>query len=311
MDKKIKGILKNPLKAIPSLGHRGFFNWMSDDTYLSMLYRIKMGKPLNLDAPQTYNEKIQWLKLYDRRPEYTMMVDKYAVKDYVEGIIGKEHIIPTLGVWDKFDEIDFEKLPNQFVLKCTHDSGGLVIVKDKSKLDITAARVNINHCLRHNYYWGLREWPYKDMKPRIIAEQYMVDESGTELKDYKFFCFDGEPKAMFIATDRSNPNEETKFDFFDMNFNHLPFTNGHPNATKTIEKPRGFEEMKELAAKLSKGIPHVRVDLYDINGHIYFGEMTFSHWSGFVPFVPSEWDTTFGRWIKLPNTKFLGGASLD
>lgn len=300
MDKKIKGILKNPLKAIPSLGHRGFFNWMSDDTYLSMLYRIKMGKPLNLAAPQTYNEKIQWLKIYDRRPEYTMMVDKYAVKDYVEGIIGKDHIIPTLGVWDNFDDIDFGKLPNQFVLKCTHDSGGLVIVKDKSKLDIAATRAKINRCLKHNYYWGLREWPYKDMKPRIIAEQYMVDESGTELKDYKFFCFDGKPKAMFIATDRSNPNEETKFDFFDMDFNHLPFTNGHPNANREIKKPEGFEEMKEIAAKLSQGIPHVRVDLYNINGSIYFGELTFSHWSGLVPFVPEEWDYTFGSWIKLP-----------
>lgn len=292
-------MLKNPLLIIPSLGHRGFFNWMSDDTYLSMLYRIKLGKSLNLDAPQTYNEKIQWLKLYDRRPEYTMMVDKYAVKDYVEGIIGKEHIIPTLGVWDKFDEIDFEKLPNQFVLKCTHDSGGLVIVKDKSKLDIAAARVKINHCLNHNYFWGLREWPYKDMKPRIIAEKYMEDESG-ELRDYKFFCFSGVPKAMFIATDRSNPNDETKFDFFDMDFNHLPFTNGHPNAKREIKKPEGFEEMKQIAAKLSKEIPHVRVDLYNINGSIYFGELTFSHWSGMVPFVPEEWDYTFGSWIKLP-----------
>lgn len=299
MKKDFITMLKNPLLIIPSLGHRGFFNWMSDDTYLSMLYRIKLGKSLNLDAPQTYNEKIQWLKLYDRRPEYTMMVDKYAVKDYVEGIIGKEHIIPTLGVWDKFDEIDFEKLPNQFVLKCTHDSGGLVIVKDKSKLDIAAARVKINHCLKHNYFWGLREWPYKDMKPRIIAEKYMEDESG-ELRDYKFFCFSGVPKAMFIATDRSNPNDETKFDFFDMDFNHLPFTNGHPNAKREIKKPEGFEEMKQIAAKLSKEVPHVRVDLYNINGSIYFGELTFSHWSGMVPFVPEEWDYTFGSWIKLP-----------
>ena len=189
------------------------------------------------------------------------------------------------------------------MLKCTHDSGGLVIVPDKSKLDIAKARKKINHCLKHNYYWGLREWPYKDMKPRIIAEQFMVDESGTELKDYKFFCFDGEPKAMFIATDRSNPTEETKFDFFDMDFNHLPFTNGHPNATREIKKPDGFEEMKQIAAKLSKGIPHVRVDLYNINGHIYFGELTFSHWSGFTPFVPEEWDYRFGSWIDLPHSQ--------
>lgn len=294
---------KNPLNVITFLGHRGWFNWMNDTMYLKLVYRIKMNKRLNLNQPQSYNEKIQWLKLYDRKPEYTMMVDKYAVKDYVKGIIGKEHIIPTLGVWERFEDIDFNSLPDKFVLKCTHDSGGLVIVPDKSKLNIDNARNKINHSLKHNYFWGLREWPYKDMKPRIIAEQFMVDESGTELKDYKFFCFDGEPKAMFIASDRSNPNEETKFDFFDMDFNHLPFTNGHPNATREIKKPEGFEEMKQIASRLSEGIPHVRVDLYNINGHIYFGELTFSHWSGLTPFSPEEWDYKFGSWIKLPHSQ--------
>ena len=309
MNKKTKKLLNNPLTVIASLGHRGWFNWMDDAKYLKMIYRIKMKESLDLEHPQTYNQKLQWLKLYDRKPVYTQMVDKCEAKKYAASIIGQEHIIPTLGVWERFEDIDFDKLPNQFVLKCTHDSGGLVICKDKSKLNKEKARKLISSCLKHNYYWGLREWPYKNVKPRIIAEQYMEDESG-ELKDYKFFCFDGEAKAMFIATDRSNPKEETKFDFYDMDFNHLPFTNGHPNATKTIEKPRGFEEMKNLAAKLSKGIPHVRVDLYDINGHIYFGEMTFSHWSGLVPFVPAEWDTTFGSWIKLPKTK-VGGADLS
>lgn len=300
MNKKLKKILKNPLMLIASLGHRGWLNWMSDEAYLRLVYRICIGRSLNLSKPQTFNEKLQWLKLNDRRPEYTMMVDKYAVKNYVKRIIGEEHIIPTLGVWERFDDIDFNSLPDKFVLKCTHDSGGLVIVPDKSKLDVSKVRKIINHCLKHNYYWGLREWPYKDMKARIIAEQFMVDESGTELKDYKFFCFDGEPKALFIATDRSNPDEETKFDFFDMDFKHLPFTNGHPNAAREIKRPEGFEEMKQIAAKLSKGIPHVRVDLYNINGHIYFGELTFSHWSGFKPFVPDEWDYRFGSWINLP-----------
>ena len=160
---KHKQILKNPLLIVPSLGHRGCFNWMSDESYLRMIFRIKMGKSLHLDNPQSYNEKLQWLKLYDRRPEYTMMVDKYAVKDYVEGIIGKEHIIPTLGVWNSFEDIDFNSLPDQFVLKCTHDSGGLVIVTDKSQLDIAEARNKISHCLKHNYFWGLREWPYSNV----------------------------------------------------------------------------------------------------------------------------------------------------
>lgn len=300
MDKRIIKIIKKPTRLFFTLDHRGFINWINDETYLRIAYRIAMGKKLDLKNPQSYNEKLQWLKLYDRKPEYTMMVDKQAVKVYVANLIGEEYIIPTLGVWDNADEIDFSKLPNQFVLKCTHDSGGLVICTDKSKLNIAQAKSKLNGCLNHNFFWGQREWPYKDVKPRIIAEKYMVDESGTELKDYKFFCFDGEPKAMFIATDRSNPNEETKFDFFDMDFNHLPFTNGHPNSTKEIKKPDGFDEMKVLVAKLSKGMPHVRVDLYNINGKLYFGELTFSHWSGLVPFVPEEWDYTFGSWINLP-----------
>jgi len=228
------------------------------------------------------------------------MVDKYEEKKYAASIIGKEDIIPTLGLWDRFDDIDFESLPEQFVLKCTHDSGGLVICKDKSKLNIGAAKRKINNCLRHRYYWGMREWPYKNVKHRIIAEQYMVDESGYELKDYKIFCFNGVPRAMFIATDRYTKGEETKFDFYDMNFHHLPFTNGHPNATKEIKCPVSFEKMKELAAKLSRGIPQIRVDFYDVNGQIYFGELTLSHWSGMTPFEPEEWDYKFGEWIELP-----------
>jgi hypothetical protein len=281
-------------------------DWMPDKMYLQLVYREKFGKKLNLKNPRTFNEKIQWLKLYDRKPIYTMMVDKYEVKSYVAKIIGQEHIIPTLGVWDSFEQIDFSSLPGQFVLKCTHDSGGLVICKDKSMLDIEAARRKINRSLSTNYYkWG-REWPYKDVKPRIIAEEYMVDESGYELKDYKFFCFDGIPKAMFIATDRGVENTETKFDFYDMNFKHLPFTNGHENSQKELRCPDTFEEMKRLAGLLSRGIPHVRVDFYDINGIVYFGELTFAHWSGMVPFKPDEWDYIFGEWIKLPDN--IGGA---
>ena len=271
-----------------------------DERYIRMKWKLRMDYPLNLDNPTTFNEKLQWLKLYDRKPIYTTMVDKYEVKKYVADIIGEEYIIPTLAVYDRVEDIDFEKLSNQFVLKWTHDSGGIVICKDKSKLNIGEAYKKLKKRERSHYYWRSREWPYKNVKPRIIAEQYMEDESGYELKDYKFFCFDGEPKAMFIATDRGNADEETKFDFFDMDFNHLPFTNGHPNATKLIKKPTGFEEMKRIASQLSKGIPHVRVDLYNINGNIYFGELTFSHWSGMKPFEPKEWDYTFGEWIKLP-----------
>ena len=274
--------------------------FLPDSFFIKLKFRLRMSYPLNLENPQTYNEKLQWLKLYNRKPEYTQMVDKYEVKKYVADIIGEEYIIPTLGVWDKVDDIDFDALPNQFVLKCTHDSGGIVICKDKSRLNIDKVKKKLKKSLKNNYYYSNKEWVYKNIVPRIIAEQYMVDESGYELKDYKWFCFDGVPKILFIASDRGNDTEETKFDFYDMDFNHLPFTNGHPNATKAISKPHSFDKMKEIVAQLSQKIPHVRVDLYDINGKIYFGELTFFHWSGTMKFEPEEWDYKLGSWIKLP-----------
>jgi hypothetical protein len=278
-----------------------FARFFPDRTFLELLFPLRTGYTLDLENPQTYNEKLQWLKLYNRKPDYIQMVDKVEAKKYAASIIGEEHIIPTLAVYDRAEDIDFDMLPQQFVLKCTHDSGGIVICSDKDRLDKAAAIKKLKKGLKKNYYFRNREWPYKNVKPRIIAEKYMTDD-GHELKDYKFFCFDGEPKAMFIASDRFDKNEETKFDFFDMDFNHLPFTNGHPNATKHIDKPGGFEEMKALAAKLSKGMPHVRADFYDINGKVYFGEMTFFHWSGMVSFVPKEWDYKFGEFIHI-NTK--------
>ncbi len=297
-----KGI-RNPKKAIKTLfniflnKHASLIK--NDELYLKLRWWANMDYPLNLDNPRTFNEKIQWLKLHNHKSEYTMMVDKVEAKKYVANIIGEEYIIPTLAVYNTADEIDFEKLPDQFVLKCTHDSADIVICRDKSRLDFEEARRKMAVGLKRNYYWKSREWPYKNVKPRIIAEKYMSSD-GDELIDYKWFCFEGEPQYMFIATDRFNKSEDTKFDFYDMNFQHLPFTNGHPNAKRTIEKPLSFETMKALAGRLSEGMPHVRVDFYDINGHVYFGEMTFSHWSGMVPFVPRKWDFVFGEQIKLP-----------
>lgn len=276
---------------------------LPDKTYIKLEYYRHMGKRLNLKNPQTFNEKLQWLKLYDRNPEYTKMVDKYEAKKYIADIIGEEYVIKTLGVWNKFEDIDFDTLPNQFVLKTTHDSGGVVICKDKSQFDIEKAYEKLNRSLKRDYYKVHREWPYKNVVPRIIAEQYMENSETTDLRDYKFFAFSGETKAMFIATERANETEETKFDFFDDNFNHLDFTNGHPKADKLPKKPAGFEEMKILANKLSKDIPHIRVDFYEANGKIYIGELTFFHWGGLVPFEPYEWDEKFGSWIKLPNKK--------
>lgn len=295
----IKKICHKFVMAFLLIAHRGFFKWMGDETYLKIAYFLRMGKKLNLDNPVTYSEKLQWLKINDRKSIYTDMVDKYEAKRYVAGIIGEEYIIPTLGVWDKFDDIDFDKLPNQFVLKCTHDSGGLVICSDKSRFDKQKAKKKIEKCLKNNFYWGHREWPYKNIKPRIIAEEYMENAATGDLPDYKFFAFDGEVKALFIATERQKKGAETKFDFFDEEYNHLPFTNGHPNADVLPTKPERFDEMKALAAKISRGFPQLRVDFYEVDGKVYFGEITFFHWSGMTPFKPEEWDYKFGSWINL------------
>ena len=269
----------------------------NDELYIKLRYFSGMKKFPDLQHPRTFNEKLQWLKLNDKHTEYTRLVDKYAVKEYIEKLNWGGKTIPTLGVWDRFDDIDFAQLPNQFVLKTTHDSGGIVIVKDKGKMDMQKARKKLEKSLQRKYFLMSREYPYKDVKPRIIAEKFMVDESGTELKDYKFFCFNGEVKFLFVATDRPF---DTRFDFFDADFNHLPFKQGHPWAKKEIKKPANFEEMKRAAAALSKGMPHVRVDLYNINGEIYFGELTFFHFSGVVPFEPAEWDEKIGDYLKLP-----------
>src|SRR5699024_8410056 len=199
---KFKIIFRNPLMLIPSLGKRGLLNWLPDKIYLKICFRAKMRRKIDFSNVRTYNEKLQWLKINDRNPIYTKMVDKYEVREYIANHIGEEYLIPLIGVYDSFEEINFNELPNQFVLKCTHDSGGLVICKDKSKLDIEAARKKINDSLKRNYYYLFREWPYKNVKPRVICEKYMVDEFEKELKDYKFFCFNGKPKALFVASDR-------------------------------------------------------------------------------------------------------------
>lgn len=272
---------------------------MPADAFLKRMYKINMGKELNLTDPINYTEKLQWLKLYDHRPEYTTMVDKYEVKKYVADRIGKQYVIPLLGVWDSADEIDFDVLPDKFVLKTTHDSGALVICKDKSKLDVKAAKKRLNHFLGRRYYDCNREWPYKNVKPRIIAEQYMEDSTHKELRDYKFFTFGGVPKVLYIAQGRGK-GEPTVADFFDMNFNHLPFTIDHDMADVPPEKPVCFEEMKRLAAILSEGTPQLRVDFYEVDGRVYFGEMTFFHCSGMEAFHPEEWDKTFGDWVVLP-----------
>ncbi len=272
-----------------------------DKLYSSLKYRIKMKKWINWKNPETFNEKIQWLKLNDRNPLYTKLVDKYEVKDYVSNIIGEKYIIPTLGIYDKFDDIDFTKLPEQFVIKCTHDSGGLVICKDKSSFNIENAKEKINKSLKRNYYYGNREWPYKNVKPRILIEKYMEDKKDKELRDYKFYCFDGYVKALLVATNRQSKNEELCFDYFDSEYKHLELTNHyHPNNKNIPHKPVKFAEMLKLSEKLSKGFPHVRVDFYEVNGEIYFGELTFYDMGGLLKIHPDDWDLEWGKLIKLP-----------
>ncbi|MGI5977404.1 MAG: ATP-grasp fold amidoligase family protein [Candidatus Limivicinus sp.] len=299
--KKIVDFIKNPGLAFISLGHRGFFKNMSDEEYLKIAYRIKMGKTLDLDNPRTFNEKLQWLKIHDRNPLYTMMVDKYEVKKYIAEKIGSEYIIPTIGVWDRFEDIDFDKLPNQFVLKCTHDSGGLVICRDKSKFDIASARRKINSCLRHNYFWGMREWPYKDVKPRIIAEQYIGDSSGN-LRDYKFFCFNSEPKFIYLSEGLEN-HSTAKISFFDLNGNQMKFhRSDFKPFNSEIKMPENFNQMLELSRKLARYVNNqfCRLDFYSVNSCIYFSEITFYPCGGMLPFEPEEWDYRLGSWIKLP-----------
>ncbi len=297
---KIIQYLKNPYKFVVFLGNRGRLRWMKDQTFLKLRYRAMLGKKLNLDNPKTYTEKLQWMKLYDRQDRYTDLVDKAKVKEYVSAIIGEEYIIPTLGIWDRVEDIRLEDLPERFVLKCTHDSGGMVICRSKADLDWEQAKSKLKHAWGKKFYWENREWAYKNVTPRIIAEPYLEDSRTGELRDYKFFCFQGEPKMMYVASDRLKPGEPTKFDFFDLDYQHLEIVNGHPHAAVVPQKPEYFEQMKELATKLSKGMSHVRVDLYEVNGRIYFGEFTFYHCSGMLPFTPEKWDRVLGDWLILP-----------
>lgn len=282
-----------------ALLRRHLLDWMPDATFLKLAYKSRMGKKLNLQNPQTFNEKLQWLKLYDRKPEYTMMVDKYKVREYIADKLGEEYLIPLLGVWDDPDEIDFDALPNQFVLKCNHNSGlGMCICKDKSKLDIKKVREELRRGLKQDYYLTSREWPYKNVPRKIICEQYMDDGSG-ELKDYKFMCFDGEVKCSFVCSDRFNTNG-LRVTFFDKDWKVMPFERHYPKAEDPIERPQSYDEMIILAEKLSGGIPFVRADFYEISNRPFFGELTFFPGSGYEEFTPEEWDAKLGHWITLP-----------
>ena len=264
--------------------------------YLKLVYKIKTGKKLNLNSPVGFNEKLNWLKLNEIHPEYTELADKIAVRNYVKEKLGRDICFPLLGVWKRYEDIVFDKLPEQFVLKCNHDSGSVKIVRDKEKIDHKEFSKFFNSRLKINPYTIGREYPYKKVKPMIIAEKYMTPEGCNDIEDYKFFCFNGKPEIMFIATDRST---DCKFDFFDMDFNHLDIENIHPQSGRTFDKPLLFNEMKEIASILSSGMKFVRIDLYEIQGKIYFGEFTFFHGGGFWLFKPNEWEEKLGTLIEI------------
>ena len=275
---------------------------ISDDySYIKILYWLDRGKKINLQEPKTFQEKLQWLKLNNQRPEFSKMVDKYEAKKFVASIIGGEYIIPTLGVWDHADDIDFSLLPNQFVLKCTHDSGRVIICKDKSEFDSKWARNRLNDTLKKDYYKRSREYPYKNVRHRIIAEKYMKDDGNDELVDYKFFCFNGLAKYCQVVHGRS---EKETIDFFDRQWNHQAFVGLTPHvgfSPTPWPKPDAFPEMLRIADTLASkvGSPFVRIDLYVINGHVYFGEITFFPNSGFGSFQPKEWNLKMGEMITL------------
>ncbi len=276
-------------------------SFLPDKLYLRLFYFSTTGRWIDFKNPKGFNEKLQWLKVNDRHWEYGKLVDKLAVRDHIKEILGEEYLFPLLGSWGAFDAIDFDALPNQFVLKCNHDSGSTKIIKDKASLtekEYKELKAFFTKRLCRDFFHAGREYPYKGIKPCIVAEALMTHDGDKEksIEDYKFFCFNGEPKVMFVATDRST---DCKFDFFDMDFNHLDIVNIHPNADKPIEKPALFEEMKEIAAKLSRGMKQVRIDLYELNGKIYFGEYTFFHGGGFQLFQPEKWERQLGDWIDL------------
>ena len=276
---------------------------VSDKLFVKIQYRKRMKKKLNLKTPKTFTEKLQWLKVYDHNPNYTIMVDKYLVRDYINKKIGKEFLVPILGVYDNFSDIDFSKLPNKFVIKCNHDSGGIVICKSKKKLNVVSAREKIEKSLRRNYYYSNREWPYKNVKPKIIIEKYLEDKESHLIRDYKFFCFNGDPKFIYVSEGLED-HSTAKISFFDLDFKPMPFKRSDYSAFETIpKKPINLDLMIKFSKILSKDIPHIRVDFYEVNKKLYFGELTFFTCSGFIPFDPIEWDQKLGEMLKLPFEK--------
>jgi hypothetical protein len=271
---------------------------LTDPVFLKISYRIRFGKNLNLKNPETFNEKIQWMKLYDRRPEYSKLADKFAVKSYVAKMIGEEYIVPLYGAYDRYEDIDFEQLPDQFVLKPNHTSGDVFICADKSKIDHALLRKEVSRWLKREYYWVNREWPYIYIKPKIICEKYIINKTDADLKDYKFMCFHGKVRFCVVCSNRKSP-DGLNMDYYDMDWQHLPIMHAWPNSGGQIVRPVNYDKMVEIARILSKDLPFVRVDLYETEERPYFGELTLYPGSGYGEFKPETYDYLLGSWIDL------------
>lgn len=307
--KKLSYYIRNPYK-LGLLFLTRYFLWLPDALYLKIRFWLEMGFTLNLDNPKTFQEKIQWLKLYNRKPFYTKMVDKNAAKDYVASIIGQKYIIPTIGIWESPQDIDFKTLPTKFVLKTTHGGGGgdVIICRDKDQFNKEQAIEKLKRCMKGDIYRTYREWPYKNVPRRIIAEKYIETTNGEDLSDYKFFCFNGIPKFLKVDTDRYSSHHAN---YYDLDWNLLPFDEmPYPHTDKQIVPPQNLDEMIAIASQLSKGIPFLRVDLYNISGQILFGELTFYPASGMGSFSPKEWNITIGGMLQIADNKdiILGGV---
>ncbi len=292
---KIDKIL-HPAKLITPLGIHRLLDWMPDEMYVKLAFKGKMGYKLDLKSPKTFNEKLQWLKVYDHREEYTDLVDKIKAKEKVGNLIGNEYIVPMYGAWKTADDIPFQQLPCRFVLKCNHDQGSVLLVHNKENINIQEIRMIFDKKLARNSYYGTREYAYKNIQSRVFAEKYL----DNDIIDYKFYCFNGEPLFLYcgqgLTTDHS-----LKIDFYDLNWKLMPFYRTDYHRLGEIPRPSHLNEMIEIARKLSKGVPFVRIDLFEVNGKVFFSEFTLCPASGFMPFVPKEYDAIVGSWLQLPD----------
>lgn len=292
--------MKHPTKAIIPLDSLRLIDWMPDEMFVKLAFRGELGQKLDLKNPKSFNEKLQWLKLYDHKTEYIDLVDKLKAKSVVGNQIGSQHIVPLYGHWKTADEIAFETLPDKFVLKCNHDQGSVILVSDKNRINKKNVIDILNKKLKRNNFYGCREYPYKYIKPEVFAEEYL----GSDIIDYKFYCFNGKPKFLYCGQGLTE-DHSLKIDFFDLDWNIMPFYRTDYRRLGSIPKPLHLDEMIDISKKLSKDIPFVRIDLFEVNGKVYFSEFTLCPAAGFMPFVPKEYDWIVGEWLKLPVKKRL------